>query len=84
MLSKISYLRGNLVGMLRVTVKVGKKNYERLLIATDLRVRSGSPQRTRLRLAAGFWMSRPIIVNLLETGEPTYQSRAAGLACFTG
>jgi hypothetical protein len=25
MLSKISYLRGNLVGMLRVTVKVGKK-----------------------------------------------------------
>jgi hypothetical protein len=25
MLSKISYLRGNLVGMLRVTVKVGVK-----------------------------------------------------------
>jgi hypothetical protein len=26
MLSKISYLRGNLVGMLRVTVKVGKRD----------------------------------------------------------
>ena len=26
MLSKISYLRGNLVGMLRVTVKVGMKS----------------------------------------------------------